>query len=204
VTSANEFLRAARCPSSLAPQEFGLWTIEKRYRPQQEPAGAIFNLTVGGDVQTALRRMTEATMHADGEVVMEDGLIELRRHLPIWLSARGRVLVTGLGLGCVVRGLLASSRVDHIDVVELDRNILEIVGAEFQSNPRVTLIRGDALTCDIAGSWDFAWHDIWCEGNGLQFLHVKLIDRFRDRAGLQGAWMLPRLVKRLASWPLIG
>jgi hypothetical protein len=52
------------------------------------------------------------------EVVMEDSPRELRRHLPIWMHAHGRVLVTGLGLGCVVRGLLASPHVEYIDVAK--------------------------------------------------------------------------------------
>jgi spermidine synthase len=51
---------------------------------------------------------------------MEDTLSELRRHTPIFMRAKGRLLVTGLGLG-VVRGLLAKPEVEHIDVVEIDR-----------------------------------------------------------------------------------
>ena len=40
---------------------------------------------------------------------------------------------------------------------------------------------------------------------GDQLLHMKLIHRFNDRCGAQGAWMLPRMVKRLVrSWNLIG
>lgn len=137
-------------------------------------------------------------MHLEsGEVVMDDSRLELRRHLPIWLAAHGRVLITGLGLGCVVRGLLACAEVTHIDVIELDREILARVGAEFEGNPRVALHHGNALTCKMPGRrWDFAWHDIWCEGNGLQVLHVKLIHRYRRRCARQGAWMLPRFIKR--------
>lgn len=155
------YLSAARCPPTLVPQAFGLWEIQRRERPPQEPAGATFRLLVGADHQTALCRMTEATLHQEsGEVVMEDSLQELRRHMPVWLAARGRVLVTGLGLGCVVRGLLASPHVSHIDVIEIDRDILRIVGAEFSGNPRVRLIHDDALTCELPeGRWDIAWHD---------------------------------------------
>lgn len=201
------YLHAARCPPTLEPQTFGLWTIEHRERPPGEPAGAIFAALCGGDRQTVLSRVTEATMHLEsGEVVMDDSLMELRRHLPIWLAAHGRVLITGLGLGCVVRGLLASPAVERIDVIELDREILERVGGEFAGNERVRLHHGDALTCKMPGRrWDFAWHDIWCEGDGLQLLHAKLIARFRSRCGRQGAWMLPRFVKRtLAHWELLG
>lgn len=158
----------------------------------------MFRVLCGADHQTALRRFTDATMHLNGEVVMEDSLTELRRHAPIWLAARGRVLVTGLGLGCVVRGLLACPEVNHIDVIEIDRSIIRVVGAEFHNEARVTITAGDALSCHFpANHWDFAWHDIWCEGSGLQKLHVELMSRFKDCCTVQGAWMLPRFVKRM-------
>jgi len=174
--------------------------------PENEYAAGMFRMLCG-DRQTALCRVTEATMHLGaGEVVMDDSVVELRRHLPIWLAAAGRVLITGLGLGCVVRGLLASPNVEHIDVIEIDRDILDRVGREFLGNDRVTLCHGNALTCKMPGkSWDFAWHDIWCEGSDLQLLHLKLIARYRRRCERQGAWMLPRFIKRrLAHWELIG
>lgn len=201
------YLRAARCPPSLRPQSFGLWTIEKRGAPDEDRAGAMFRALIGAPEQTVLARLTEATLHQPpGEIVMEDSTMELERHLPIWLAARGRILVTGLGLGCVVRGLFASADVDHIDVIEIDRDILERVGAEFVGNPRVTLHHGDALTCKMPGRrWDCAWHDIYAEDGSLQLLHAKLIARYAGRCDRQGAWMLPRVIKRrLADRRLIG
>jgi hypothetical protein len=207
-----DYLAAARCPPTLEPQEFGLWKIARRdCRAVHKDAGyaaAVFKALNGADVQTVLLRMTEATMHLDGEVVMEDSLLELRRHLPIWLAARGRVLVTGLGLGCVVRGLLASPDVGDVDVIEIDQGIIDAVGPEFANEPRVHVYRGDALTCGMPGKkWDFAWHDIWCEESGLQLLHTKLLARFEPHVERQGAWMLPRIVKRTLNavgWDLVG
>ena len=139
---------------------------------------------------------------------MEDSAFELRKHLPIWMAARGRVLVTGLGLGCVVRGLLAKPEVEQIDVVEIDDDILRVVGPEFAKDPRVTLHHGDALEIDLAGRFDFAWHDLWTEGDGLHQLHVALLMRFSNRCGPQGAWAFPRFAARLISrntnFPLLG
>lgn len=189
------YMEAARVPPTLEPQSFGLWTIS-RVRAADMTTWAPW---IGWDSMTLLHRATEATLHQPpGEVVMEDSRRELARHLPIWLAARGTVLVTGLGLGCVVRGLLANPRVEHIDVVEVDPGIFDVVGREFEGNPRVTLFLGDALTAPLARSarWDFAWHDIWCEGSGLQVLHAELLVRYRDRARRQGAWMFPRFAKR--------
>lgn len=186
-------------PDAVQPCSFGLWTIQRLRRDE----------TIMGEMgwlgdrphYTVLRHLTEATMHHDGEIVMEDSLRELRRHMPIWLRARGRVLVSGLGLGCVVRGLLASPAVEHVDVVEIDQKIIDVIGAEFVGDPRVTLRRGDALAIDWPEGkrWDCAWHDIWCVGNdGLQALHMKLITRYHQRCAMQGAWQFPREFRRLA------
>lgn len=191
-----DYMEAARVPPSLKSQEFGLWKISRRMPDDILEKSGLF--VVGWSEYTLLSRVTEETLHQPiGEIVMEDSQRELKRHMPIWLEARGRVLVTGLGLGCVVRGLLASPRVEHVDVVEKDAGILRVVGAEFEGNPRVTLHHEDALEFWRPGEWDYAWHDLWTPGQGgdLQILHFRLVDRFRDRCPQQGAWMFPRFVK---------
>lgn len=194
-----DYIRAARVPETLEPQCFGLWEIRRvTVTPDIDKA---MMAGVGFPSMTMLHRSTLATMmRPHGEVVMEDSIRELRRHLPIWLRARGHVLVTGLGLGCVVRGLLASDQVERITVVEIDKGILKIVGREFERNPRVRLIEGNALKIDLAEKFDYAWHDIWTEGEThLQVLHTRLIVRFGHRIPFQGARMLPRQVKRAAQ-----
>lgn len=197
-----DYLEAARVPRTILPQEFGLWNIQRL-----AAGGQIINSSeramhverCGWPDYTLLRRVTEATMHTLGEIVMEDSAFELRKHLPIWMAARGRVLVTGLGLGCVVRGLLAKPNVDEIDVVEIDDGILRVIGPEFAKNPRVNLHHGDAMKIELPGSFDFAWHDLWKEGDGLHRLHAKLFVKYRRRCGPQGAWAFPRFAARLFS-----
>lgn len=140
-----------------------------------------------------------------GHVIMDDSPREIRKHLPILIHGRGRILKTGLGLGCVVRGLLAKPDVEHIDVIENDPRIIRRIGPEFAGDTRVTIHEGDALTFDIEGRWDFAWHDIYTEGNeGLQPLHGQLIKRFHGRARQQGAWAFPPVVSRRLPFRLLG
>lgn len=196
-----EFLHAARVPASLEPQRFGPWTIERRPYPRTR---------AGREHYILLWRQSRRRSEIPGEdplvleepaCVMEDSPIELAKHLPIWLRARGRVLVTGLGLGCVVRGLLASRDVTAIDVVEIDPAIVDVVGREFEpAFPRVQLHQGDALALELPGSWDYAWHDLWTDGaEHLQVLHSKLFLRFAGRARWQGAWEFPRYLRKLAK-----
>lgn len=202
VTSPQDYIEAARVPRSVEPQEFGLWRIERikadlsLIAPLEMAMGPRL---VGFPDYTLLRRYTIACeMGKPWEIVMEDSRRELRKHLPIWMAARGRVLVTGLGLGCVVRGLLANRDVDRIEVVEIDHDIIRIIGREFAGNARVGLTMGDALNEDVvAGRFDFAWHDLWQEDDGLQLTHAQLFENFGDRCGPQGAWAFPREFARL-------
>jgi hypothetical protein len=196
-----DFVDAARVSATLQPQRFGLWTIDRVCLT--EPTAVAF---AGCQEYTLLGRFTETTLMTTwGDIVMEDSPRELRRHLPIWLAARGRVLVTGLGLGCVVRGLLASPRVENVDVLEIDPEVVRVVGAEFLNEPRVTLHVVDALTYEWpSGSrWDFAWHDLWSE-DSLPVLHAALIQRMWPMCGQQGAWGWPREIRGLLGGRLIG
>jgi hypothetical protein len=197
----DDYMAAARVPHSIEPQEFGLWTITRlaaREAITLESQATMCRKLVGFDDYTLLHRFTASTIHLPyGEIVMEDSKRELRKHLPIWMTARGRVLVTGLGLGCVVRGLLANQNVDRIDVVEIDRHIIRVIGPEF-TDPRVTIHQADALKIRFSPDtrFDFAWHDIWSDTDAgephLQSLHAKLLIKYRDIAGRQGAWAFPR------------
>jgi hypothetical protein len=176
---------AARVPLSVQPQLFDPWCIQRT------------------GPTTLLRHSTSANASASPlrwDVIMLDSPDELRTHLPIFTRAAGRVLVTGLGLGCVVRGLLAKPKVEHIDVVEIDGGILGVIGPEFAANPRVTLHHGDALTIRLPGTWDFAWHDLWTEGSGLQSLHAELLVKFAHACGWQGAWQFPENLAAQLPW----
>jgi hypothetical protein len=205
---ASYYLNAARVPVAIEPQSFGDWVIKRHTLPEKYRAGfewpdyTILQHTVAPNW---------GNMHLYGDdhpplaVVMEDSPRELRKHLPIWMKARGRVLITGLGLGCVVRGLLASTCVEYIDVVEIDADIIRICGAEFAGNPRVAMHQGDAMTMQFppGETWDCAWHDLWMdEGDGddrLQTRHAQLIGNYADRIAAQGAWAFPRTAKRIAA-----
>lgn len=189
-----DFINAARVPDHIQAQEFFPWSIVRRKSPD---IGLL-----GFETQTLLCRWNWASLHQEhGEIVMDDSLPELRRHLPIWMAAKGRVLKTGLGLGCVVRGLLIKPEVEHIDVVEIDERIITICGAEFADNPRVTIHHADAHEFDFHGlSWDYIWHDIHDneEREHLTLQHARLMIRFMEVVPIrhQGAWAFPREAKR--------
>lgn len=204
---ATRLIRAMRADHLSAPQSAGLWNID-RIEPDSPKLRAYFS-AVGRFEQaglppsmTVLRHWTDATMHLQyGETVMSDDPRELARHLPIVLAAFGRVLVSGLGLGCVVRGLLARTEVEHVEVLEKDANIIAMVGPSF-IGPRVTITRADALTWEVPTDrfYDFSWHDVWTPGNeGLDVLHAELLVKFKRHCWRQGAWQFPRMFRN--RWP---
>lgn len=194
-----DVLSAARMPPHVPEVKFGLWSFWRVQMPHGPTP-----LLLGGDTMSILGRVSWLTLHQKDhyEVVMEDSARELRRHLPIFRHGRGRVLVSGLGLGCVVRGLLTKPEVEHIDVVEIDRDIIRHFGVEFAFNSRVTLHHGDALTYEWPDDarWDVAWHDIVCvKGDSLALLHARLVKRFYDRCTRQGWWGAgARIARRVA------
>jgi hypothetical protein len=125
----DQIVAACRVPDSLEEQRKGLWEIRRFGWPDDFSGHPISNAVMKMKFReaglepftgyTALLRDTQATLHRNfGDVVMEDTPREIKKHLPILMNAFGKVLVTGLGLGCVVRGLLSRPAVKQIDVVE--------------------------------------------------------------------------------------
>lgn len=145
----------------------------------------------------------------NGEVWMSDTRAEIYEHLPLfiqfrnWEHMRGEtdifsdgepiatsVLINGLGLGMAVKAALKHG-VDRIDVVEIDPDVIALVGPEFASEPRVTIHQGDALKIKWPRntSWTFAWHDIWptISEDNLPGM-TTLMRRYGGRTMWQGCW----------------
>lgn len=189
----------------------GLWTVSKATIDQKAHDLNRAWLAFKGEPcppvgsYTYLSRWTEATLGSShGELVMNDFPSELRKHLQFVLWAHGRVLVTGLGLGCVVRGLLAVGRVESIDLVERDEHVIRLCGRSVE-DPRVRLHVADARTMEVNGTWDYAWHDLWADPDKgephLQLIHTDVIKRLDGRVRRFGAWAMPRrFTRRIPGW----
>lgn len=192
-----EYIQAARVPDGFPVGEFGPWRVECLNEPMSELAWHIFPRYV-------LTQYTEETRHLErGAIVMEDSNRELGRHVPIWTHAEGRVLVTGLGLGCVVRGLLHNPKVTSIVVVEMCPHIVELAWREFVNDPRCQLVVGDATKYVPESEFDYAWHDIWAGDSSVAPIHSKMIVRFVPWVRTQGAWGMPRWWRNKVGGPFV-
>lgn len=182
----------------------GLWYV-KRYS-LAKPLTVMRTggpLTMPPGTYTQLWRYTEATLHVLGELVMQDTQQELNTHLNFMLRARGKVLITGLGLGCVTRGCLANPNVERVTVIERDPDVLKLVRPYMEEGERLEIIVADALqwTRENPRKFDSAWHDLWndpdTEEPHLQVMHSELLLNCSRKVPMQGAWHFPRDHKRL-------
>lgn len=140
---------------------------------------------------------TYTRMTRKGRLWMSDTSAEKRDHSIIaGVCARPetrRVLVNGLGLGMIVQSALQNPAVEHIDVVEIDPDVIALVGPHYEASGRVTIHQADAYEQCRAWpkgtTWDAAWHDIWpdlCVDNLEEM--AKLHRSYGRRVGWQGSW----------------
>lgn len=195
-----EYFSAMRA-EAIPAGESRLWLITKVNLPKGKLVihdGEYIDTPPG--VYTFLRRLTNATLLSGGDVVMEDTPHELKTHLGFVMRGHGKVLVTGLGLGCVVRGLLANPRVEHVTCIENSKDVLKLV-APHMPGDRLTIVEADAFewTCKNKERFDCAWHDLWVNPDEseahLDIWHAQLFLNCQRTVKQQGAWALNRDAK---------
>lgn len=203
---------AARVGDYLTPQSNGDWTISGF--TVDEEAATVDRLRAFGDGGGRFTpEGSYLSLHNENGVMMSNTPDELNDHAAFMEAASGRVLVHGLGLSCVVSGLLANEQVTHIDVVELSEEVIAMVGPCFDDEPRVAIHHGDALTYEWPDDarWDYAWHDIWQTINNDNLTSEKaengvgydaLLRRFAPLATYQGAWALEQSLLVDAAYDL--
>jgi hypothetical protein len=97
----------------------------------------------------------------------------------------GRVLLSGMGLGCMIRPLLSKPSVISIDVVELSPSVIDLVGPHYWL-PSVRIFHGNAMEPDAWAPddavWDTAFHDIWVIGGVERYpQQIRMMDRYANR-----------------------
>lgn len=138
----------------------------------------------------------------DGEMMMSNTPME--RYSNDWIikEGKGRILINGLGLGCVLTALLKKPDVTEVWVVEKDEDVIKLVWPTFEHDPRVRLIHADALEYvpPKGQVFDYVWHDIWptISVDNLPDM-TKLHRRYARRCVHQQSWLREYLQKRKRS-----
>ena len=114
----------------------------------------------------------------------------------ISLASNDRVIEIGPGLSALTSPML--DRLDHLTVVEIDRDLAERLRQSYPAN-RLTVIEADALTLDYAS----LGHDIRLEGNlpynissPLLFAFLPFADHIRDQHFMLQREVVDRMVAK--------
>ncbi len=175
----------------------GIWKVEKFTFPENDADAFVIAMTgrpVTPGKYTRLMRWTRMSGGNNWKVVMSDVPPEIKDHYKVLQQAQtrgGKVLINGLGLGMVLKGILSFPNVTHVDVVELDSDVIKLVAPTYNTGPRVTIYHGDAFNMEWAkgARWNVVWHDIWDEilpDNlpGMKRLHTK----YSELSDWQDSW----------------
>ena len=197
-----ETILAAMRADHIPAGESGRWTVKKVLHPM---AVQHEGHEIPPGTYTKLFCLTEATLHLPpGECVMTDTPDELQKHLQFALQAHGRVLITGLGLGCVLRGVLANPAVNCVVVIERSPHVIKLVQPHIPEG-RWFLIQADATEWVKENAsrteFDCAWHDLWSDPDAgekhLAVIHSGMMSDLVGHVPVQGAWAFPRDQRRL-------
>lgn len=130
---------------------------------------------------------------------MADSAVEIATQADCIRRLRGKVLIGGLGLGVLVKAALGRRDVDAVDVLEIDSDIVGMVGPHYR-DPRVRIITADALEFKPrAKRWyDVVYMDIWRNVGACNLIDmITLRRRWVDRCGWYGAWSEDRAIAQL-------
>ena len=135
-------------------------------------------------------------------VVMSDTPAERAEALDLLREATGKMLINGLGLGWTIEACIQKPSVDHITVVEISPDVIELTGKYLQQKfpGRLTIIQHNALTYKAPRGqcFDVVWHDIWDDIVSDNYEQMKTLHRkYGRRCGWQGSWCREEVVADL-------
>jgi spermidine synthase len=161
----------------------GIWKVEKFKVDRTDWSSALRGRPV--PISEEFTRL----MRGD-TLVMSDTPAEMRDHFEAVYQAKGSCLINGLGLGMVLKAILAKPEVTDVTVVEVAADVIDMVAPNYQ-DARVTYVCADALVYKPPKGkrYQMVWHDIWdfITADNLpemQTLHRK----YGRRADWQGSW----------------
>lgn len=168
---------------NLPEMQKGAWKVE-RFTTDRTDWSSLFHgrAVPVGETYTRLMR--------DNVLVMSDTPAEMHDHRDPVDFARGSCLLSGLGLGMVLKNILLKPYVTDVTVIEVSQDLIDLI-SPFYIDPRVTIICADALAYrpPRGKHYNMVWHDIWdniCEDN-LESMK-KLRMKYARRSDWQGCW----------------
>jgi hypothetical protein len=163
------------------------WTIEKITVTEKQARHDMLRSWLNGHDRCTPAGEYTVLKHKN-EIVMSDTPDEINDHLSLIQKAKGNILISGLGLGMVLKAIIDKTNVKHVTIVEKNKEVIDLVGKHYLKKypDKLTIVHDDIFTFNPPENthYDVIWHDIWytiCEDNLEQIvqLHCKY-DAFCD------------------------
>ena len=200
--------------SSIPEGKMGHWAVEKFTIFEEEAQiSALRALAHNGRGLIMPGDYTRLTYK--GNTIMSDSPDEMGDQRSAINQARGYVLVTGLGLGLTVEGMLDAERysplyreghprmrhpVEHLTVLEISPEVIQLVGPTLREkySDRLEIVNVNAFDWDPGNStfqpcFDYIWHDIWPDIRAANLIGIRRLKRKYKRylaiRGKQVCWL---------------
>ncbi len=146
--------------------------------------------------------------------MMSDTDMEWTTNRDVIRAANGDVLIGGLGLGFILRPILAKPEVTSVTVLEINGDVIDLVyprilQAGWPGESKLTIKHADALKWQAPKGvkWDTIYFDLWPEistDNWPEIVRLKQrfarrLDRKNDRAWM-GFWREWDMNPRIRRW----
>jgi len=192
-----EIVKAYRC--QIPEGQVGDWRVEKfEVTDKDAELERMRTMFSWGSLGRGVPEGNYTRLKRNGTLVMSDTPDEVSDALPFLYAATGHVLINGLGLGTTVDLALLKPEVEHVTVIEIAPDVIELVGKHLleKHGGHLDIIQADALTWKAPKGkrYGAVWHDIWddiCEDN-LPDMH-RLHRKYGRRCDWQGSWCRERI-----------
>jgi len=107
-------------------------------------------------------------------------------------SAKGDVLIFGLGLGLIVFPLLKEIGINRITIVELDKGLIDMVSPiiRFQDSSRIVkIINGNCFSWETQEKFDTIYFDIWETIDEKAYMEMEILEKRYQKNLNQGGWI---------------
>lgn len=148
-----------------------------------------------------------ARLSVAGCLMMTDTAMERGSNQEAVWSARGRVLIAGLGIGMILHPILSKTEVARVTVIEKYQDVIDLVAPTIQS-PKLSIACADAFEFvpEAGTHYDTIYFDIWPDISVDNLDEMTRLHRRFRKFLAPGGWMQSwqrdclRYLKKAGRW----
>lgn len=143
----------------------------------------VYNLVPGKYIKLIEHTGPDDTPTHSQVIWMTDTPMERRTNFHFLYQANGDVLVAGLGIGLIIIPLLKKPEVRSVTVVELNKNVIDLVAPQLPRDERLRIICADIFKFKDTTpmKWDTIYFDIWPNVSEDNYEQMKKLHRMYAR-----------------------